>query len=196
MESSKSFSPTAIALGSSAIVKVSGQNCFRTLDGSLGQVRVGLPKGSAEGSTKAPPKFHQCSTKLPASFHQGSPSLVVSGFLGQICLGLAKGSTKVSPRFRWVCFTKVPHLSLKRLLFQKRFFLLGSTNCSLHLIPSLILGSKLHELWTCLTHTPPIRRKRPIMSLLLGYSLGLFFRISLGSRSPTTPTANLCPPQI
>ena len=34
--------PTAIALGSSAIVKVSGQNCFRTLYGSLGQIRLGL----------------------------------------------------------------------------------------------------------------------------------------------------------
>ena len=36
------FSPTAIALGSSALVKVSGQNCFRTLYGSLGQIRLGL----------------------------------------------------------------------------------------------------------------------------------------------------------
>ena len=40
--------------------------------------------------------------------------------------------------------------------------------------PSLLLGSKLPELWTRLTHTNPVRRKRPIMSLLLGYSLGLF----------------------
>ena len=50
----KKNSPTAIALGSSAIVKVLGQNCFRTLYGSLGQVRLGL-KGSVEGSTKVPP---------------------------------------------------------------------------------------------------------------------------------------------
>ena len=53
------FSPTAIALGSSAIVKVSGQNCFRTINGSLGQICVGLPKGSGEGSTKVLPWFHQ-----------------------------------------------------------------------------------------------------------------------------------------
>ena len=47
------FSPTAIALGSSAIVKVSGQNCFWTLYGFLGQIRLGLPKGSIlEGSLK------------------------------------------------------------------------------------------------------------------------------------------------
>ncbi len=32
------FSPTAIALGSSAIVKVSGQNCVQALYGSLGQI--------------------------------------------------------------------------------------------------------------------------------------------------------------
>ena len=36
------FSPTTIALGPSAIVKVSGQNCFHTLYGSLGQIRLGL----------------------------------------------------------------------------------------------------------------------------------------------------------
>ena len=51
----------------------------------------------------------------------------------------------------------------------------GSANCALHLSPSLLLGWKLRELLTCLTHTNPVRRKRPIMSLLLGYSLGLLF---------------------
>ena len=110
------FSPTAIAFGSSAIVKVSGQNCFRTLHGSLGQIRVGLPKGSAEGPTTVPPRFHQ-------------------GF-----------AEFVLPRF---------HICPKWLLFQKRFFFQGSANCSLHLTASLVLGSKLHELLTCLTHTPP-----------------------------------------
>ena len=53
----KKNSPTAIALGSSAIVKVLGQNCFRTLYGSLGQIRLGLLKGSVEGSTKVPPSL-------------------------------------------------------------------------------------------------------------------------------------------
>jgi len=32
----------------------------------------------------------------------------------------------------------------------------------------------LYELLTCLAHASPMCRKRPIMSLLLGYSLGLF----------------------
>ena len=79
------FSPTAIAFGFSAIVKVSGQNCFRTLCGS---VRLGPPKSSAERSTKVLPRFHQGSasfvvsvvlwgrlswaaTKVPARVYQG-----------------------------------------------------------------------------------------------------------------------------
>ena len=54
------FSPTAIALGPSAIVKVSGQNCFWTLHGSLGQIRLGLPKGVS-------PRFHQVSSSFVVS---------------------------------------------------------------------------------------------------------------------------------
>ena len=92
-----------------AIVKVSGQNCFQTLSGSLGQIHLGLPKGSAEGSTKV----------------------------------------------HWGSFTKIPHFSLKWLLFQKRFF--GGFR---HLSPSLVLGSKLHELLICLSHTTPICRQQ------------------------------------
>ncbi len=37
----------------------------------------------------------------------------------------------------------------------------------------------LRELLTRLTHTNPVRRKRPIMSLLLGYSLGLSWSSSM-----------------
>ena len=36
------------------------------------------------------------------------------------------------------------------------------------------LGLSKGSAFSRLTHTPPVRRKRPIMSLLLGYSLGLF----------------------
>ena len=53
------FFPTAIALGSSAIVKVSGQNCFRTLvlwgRSVLGRQKV---------PQKVPPRFYQGSTKV------------------------------------------------------------------------------------------------------------------------------------
>ena len=58
------FSPTALAFGSSAIVKVFGQNCLQTLYGSLGQICLGAPEGSTEGSTKVAPRFHQGSTKI------------------------------------------------------------------------------------------------------------------------------------
>ena len=62
----------------------------------------------------------------------------------------------------------------KWLLLHKKKSLDGSANCALHLSPSLLLGSKLRELLTCFTATNPVRGKRPIMSTLLGYSLGLF----------------------
>ena len=57
-------SPTATTLGSSAIVTVWEQNCFRTFRGFLGQIRLGLLKGSAEGSTM------QGSTGVPLRFHE------------------------------------------------------------------------------------------------------------------------------
>ena len=71
------FSPAAIALGSSAIIKVSGQNCFRTLYGSLGEIRLefrGLWKVH-QASTKVSPRFHQGFTKVA----QVSRSLWSSG---------------------------------------------------------------------------------------------------------------------
>ena len=88
------YFPIAIALGSSAIVKVSGQNCFWTLYGSLGQIRLGLPKGSAEGSTKVPPRFHQGSTKILqvswCLWFSGSPSWAVKRFRGRFHRGFTK----------------------------------------------------------------------------------------------------------
>ena len=82
------LSPTAIALGSSAIVKVSGQNCFRTLCGSLGQICVEPPRGSLEGSTKVA----QVSWCLWSS--ATDPSWAAKRFCG------TKGSTKVPARVR------------------------------------------------------------------------------------------------
>ena len=96
-------SPTAIALGSSAIVKVPGQNCFRALCASLGQIRLGPPEGSAEGSTKVPA---MC-TKVPPKFLKFRG---VSCSLGQVRLG-PRGSTKVPPRFHQGCTTQVSRRS-------------------------------------------------------------------------------------
>ena len=271
------FSPTAIALGSSAIVKLSGQNCFRTLYGSLGQIRLGPPKGSGG---QVPPRFHQRSRSFVASLllrgrsvlrcqkvppkvsprsHQGCGSFAdLSGLLGEVRFGAPKGSVEGSPITSltclpvpqlflafsltalvlgssaivkvwgqnatflfwgflqqmvfasqkvlgsvpqtvfyigltvscgfWVngcCFRKgfvdgsanySLHLSPKWLLLQTSSSE-GSANCALHLSPSLLLGSKMPEVLTCLTHTNPVRRKPPIMLLLLGYSLGLFQKV-------------------
>ena len=47
----------------------------------------------------------------------------------------------------------------------------GTPNCSLHVSPSLLLGSKWCELSTSLTHTPPLYTT---MASLLGYPLGIF----------------------
>ena len=47
--------------------------------------------------------------------------------------------------------------------------------CALHVSPSLHAGVNVVWIVTCFNHTNPARRKGPIMSLLLGYSLGLFF---------------------
>ena len=63
------------------------------------------------------------------------------------------------------------HLSPKWLLLHNSS-LEGSANCALHISSSLLLGSKLHELLPCLTHTNPVRRTRPIMS---GSFWGAFF---------------------
>ena len=63
------------------------------------------------------------------------------------------------------------HLSPK-LLYKSS--LDGSANCALHFSPSVLQGSKLREVFTRLTHTNPVRRRQPIMSLLFWYSLGLF----------------------
>ena len=217
------FSPTAKALGSSATVKVSGQTCLWALSGSLGQIRLGLLKGSAEGSTKVSPRFHQGCTEVSPStkvaqvswclWSSGAdPSWAAKRFrLKRFCGRFTKvpprfhrGSTKVSPRFHQGCASLVVSLVfwgrsfwaakrfcgrfhqgcasfdlqncgfLGKVLLLQKSSLEGSANCALYLSPSLLLRPKLRELLTCLTHTNPVRRKRPIMSLLLGYSLGLF----------------------
>ena len=97
-------SPTAMALGSSAIVKVSGKNCFRTLYGSVGQIRLGQLKGSAEGSTKILPRFHQgCTSFVVSLVFWASSSWAAKRFYGRF----HQGCTEVPPRFHQGS-TKVP----------------------------------------------------------------------------------------
>ena len=131
------FFSTEIALGSSAIVKLSGQNCFRTLYGSR------LPKGSAVS-----PRFHQVSPRLhkfrdrfsPSSFNffasfwtelaLGSSAIVkvlghndifFRGSLQQIGFCLPKGSLECSPNCSLPCLRVSRSFWGKWLLLQKRF---------------------------------------------------------------------------
>ena len=119
---------------------------FRGVSGSLGyNIRLGPPKGSAEGSTKVPSK--------------GAPTFYkfrgVSGSLGQIRLGPPKGSvhqgsSKVSPRFH----QGSPSFVVPLVLWGRS-----------------VLGCQKVPRYQ-VTHTPPVSRKRLIMSFLLRYSLG------------------------
>ena len=104
--------PTALALGSSAIVKVLGQN----------------------------------------------DAFIFLGSLQQMAFASQKVLWRVPP-------TILPNMSPKWLLLQKRFCGGCPQLCFTYISQS--------ELLTCLTHTNQVRRRRPIMLLLLGYSLGL-----------------------
>ena len=98
-------------------------------------------------------------------FSGADPCWAAKGFCGRFY----QGSTKVS---RSLSYQGSTFLYQMTVVSEKVLFA-GFRQSSLHLTPPLFLGSKLHELLTCLTHTPSICRKRPIMSLLLGYSLGI-----------------------
>ena len=82
---SRDFSPTAIALGSSAIVKVSGQNCFRTLYGFLGAD----PSWAARSFCG---RFHKGFTKV-----EGCASFGISLVFWGRSVGVSKGSVEGSP---------------------------------------------------------------------------------------------------
>ena len=77
---------------------------FRGVFGSLGQISLGLPKGSPEGSAKVPTTVHHGSTKAL----QVSWCLWLSGagpsWAAQRFPRFHQGSTKVSRRFRTKSF--------------------------------------------------------------------------------------------
>ena len=137
------------------------------------QIRLGLPKGSAIAIVKVlgqndtyvfwvfssngfrlPKGFLECSPNCPA--HSSQQSL--PRFLGKWLLlqkRFCGGFNEDSPNH------SLHHWSPKWLLLHKKFF--GEFR-QLHLL-------------TCLNHPNRVHRKRPIMSLLLGYSLGLFHQL-------------------
>ncbi len=143
-------SPAALALGSSAIVKVLGQNDTFVFLGSLQQMAF----ASLKVFWGVPQTVLYIGLTVSCGF-LGKWLLLQKRFCGGFCPLLF--------------FTFVS----KWLLLHKNS-LAGSANCALHLSPNLLLGSKLRDLLTCLPHTNPVRRKRPIMSLLVGYSFGFF----------------------
>ena len=186
---------------------------FRGVSGSLGQIRPWAAKrfilGCQKVLWKVPPRFHRGSTKVSPRLRKfrdrfSLPSLlyvclpVPSTFFASFWTELALGSSAIvkvlghndtffsrgsSEKVLWRVPPTILYISLPNGCYFIKSSLEGSANCGLHLPPSLLLGSKLRELLTCLNHTNPAPRKRPIISLLLGYSLGLF---------PSKRNAQLC----
>ena len=79
----------SVRLQSSAIVKVWGKVAFH-LYGSQGQIHLGLPKCSVEGSPKVSSRFFQGSAKVPPRRLQGCPRQ----FFGSLCHALVSPLTR------------------------------------------------------------------------------------------------------
>ena len=130
----------------------------------LGEIDTFVFWSSLRKWLSPPKRFFGVFPKLFCTFFSESPAVFrVNG----CCF--RKGSMRVPPTILYICLPN-------GCCFIKSS-LESSANCALHLSPSLLLGSKLRELLTCLNHnhTNPVHRNRPIMLLLLGYSLGLVF---------------------
>ena len=129
-------------------------------------LQFGEKREKTQSPTDASARFHQGSTKvlqMSSKFHQISWCLWLSGAdpgwaAKRFCRRFHQGLTRVPPMF----YQDSTFTSQMTVVSER--FLEGSANCSLHLPPSLVPGSKLHELLTCLTHIPPSHGKRPIMS--------------------------------
>ena len=103
----------------------------------------------------SPPKrFFGVFPKLFCTFVSESPAV----FGGNGCCFRNEVRWRVPPTILYICLPN--SCCLKKILWNP---------------PSIVLGSKLGELLACLNHTNPVRRKRPITSLPLGYSLGFLF---------------------
>ena len=148
-------SPIALALECSDIVKVLGQNDTFAFLGSLPQM--------AFASQKVLWSVPQTVLYI---------GLTVScSFFGQMAVTSEKVLWRVPPTILYICLPN-------GCCFIKVLWRVPPTVLYI-LSPSLLLGSKLRELLTCLTHTNPVHRKRPIMLLLLGHSFVLFFKLDM-----------------
>ena len=148
-------SPIALALECSDIVKVLGQNDTFAFLGSLPQM--------AFASQKVLWSVPQTVLYI---------GLTVScSFFGQMAVTSEKVLWRVPPTILYICLPN-------GCCFIKVLWRVPPTVLYI-LSPSLLLGSKLRELLTCLTHTNPVHRKRPIMLLPLGHSFVLFFKLDM-----------------
>ena len=137
----------------------------RGVSGSLGQIRLGLPKRCGlwkVHQTKVPPRL--CKFRDLFALFQQIRFHSLLRFFGQVAVVSEKVLWGVPPTILYIC-TPTGCCCFTNVL----------CNCAFPFSPSLLLGPKLPELLTCLTHTNPVCRKRPIISLLLGFSLGLFY---------------------
>ena len=137
-------SPTARALGSSALGKVWGQNRFRTLYGFLGQIRFGLPKGFRGRFHTKVRQVSWCLWSSGADRSWASTRLGLKRFRGRLAKApprFHRGSTKVSSGIVKVLVQNDAFVFLvlcskwlsppKRYfgVFPKQFFTLVSQSC-------------------------------------------------------------------
>ena len=130
---------------------------FRGVSGFLSRSVLGCQKVPQ----KVLPTFQQCPAKftsVPRRFHQGATKVLQvlwSGRAAKKVCGSHQGFTMVPPRFHWRCFMKVPHLSLRWLLFQKEFLLercAVSPTVLYSCVPVLFSGQSYMSRW----HVSPI----------------------------------------
>ena len=151
------FFPNSVSFGVFSHSKGLGSKWHVCLLGCFAANGFRLPKGSWE-----------CS---PNSSSHWSHSLL--RFFGHMAVASEKVLWTVPPTILYICLTVSCGFLGKWLLLQKRFCA-RLRQLFFTFVSQSPPGVKLRELLTCLTHTNPVRRKWPIMSLLLGYSLGLF----------------------
>ena len=71
------------------------------MKGSLGQIRLGLPKGSAEGSAKVVPKSHQGSTLLLTELSGGNHLKNIPDAVGDILWAYFVSEGIESPKWQY-----------------------------------------------------------------------------------------------
>ncbi len=75
----------------------------RTVSGSLGRIRLGLPRGASWTAKRFCWRFHQGFTEVPPRLHDGCASFVISlAFWGR-SLSIPKGCAEGPPSLLYIC---------------------------------------------------------------------------------------------